>query len=539
MRLKALLIDDEVHILKNLQVVLPWDELEVEVVGLAKNGVQALELVSEHHPDIILCDIRMPVMDGIAFLGKLRELGEEAEVIMLTGYQDFEYARSVMKFGVRDYVLKPIDYEELTNIIGRLAGTVRERRRERNVAQAQLGQAVHLVHEKMLYDILMDYSSVQTQFMFDDVEVDASRFRYILMLADIDDYTHKYRFTSEQDRKLRNFAVRNVLQDALQGEELHYAVLQMREGEWCIVLEKNEAEPAVPQTNVRHWAELLQAAVESHVGVKLSIGVHPQEIPIQELSATYRSLQKTVHLASGKDRSILLSSEGDAVTDGEETLWATLEQLVSSLKRNDREAVESVLQQLTARVQSVPGRSLAHAEKLVHFAAMHLMREMRDLNVLSAEEEKEIWTVMEQATRVKDMLAVVRRIMNASLESSMNRKSGDVLMHTAKDYIGTHLSRDLGVDEVAGSLGISASYFSQLFKQHVGCTFVEYVTAERITLAKSLLLMTDRSITDIGRSVGYAERRYFTKVFHKITGEIPSEFREKRAGKNKEQTWGE
>ncbi|MNC36628.1 HTH-type transcriptional regulator YesS [compost metagenome] len=113
-----------------------------------------------------------------------------------------------------------------------------------------------------------------------------------------------------------------------------------------------------------------------------------------------------------------------------------------------------------------------------------------------------------------------------------------MLMHAAKDYIHRNLSRDMGGDEVAGALGISASYFSLLFKQRYGVTFVEYVTSERVELAKSLLVLTDKSVTEISRAVGYSERRYFNKVFQKLTGELPSEYREERKAVRKEDSGG-
>ena len=530
MRLKALLIDDETNILKNLQIVLPWSDLEIDVIGLARNGVQAMEYVNEHHPEIILCDIRMPVMDGIQFLEQLRKVDLDAEVVMLTGYQDFEYARSVIKFGVRDYILKPINYDELTSVIERLSRSVREKRRERSSEEARLGKAMYLAYEKMLYDILMDYSSVSSQYMLYDDEVSPDQLRYILMLADFDDYSQKCRSSNEQERKLWNFAVRNVLQEALLSEGLRYAVLQMREGEWCVLVERETGENGVQQEDVRRWAAILQDTVLDNVKINLSIGIHPSEITLQELPKVFKSLQKTVHLATDKARSIIQSGRASIETENEDTLWEPIEKLVSALKQNDRDGVEGALQQLTVRIQAISGRSLARVEKLAHFIVLHLMREMRELDVLSAEQEQEIWTIMEQADRVKDMLAVVRRIVDVSLENSMGKKTGDVLMHSAKDYIGRNLARDLGIDELSDYLGISASYFSLLFKQHFGSTFVEYLTAERMELAKSLLLLTDKSVTEIGRSVGYTERRYFTKVFHKITGEIPSEYREKRKG---------
>ena len=111
MNIKALLVDDEVNILKNLTIVIPWDEIQVELVGTARNGVEALEMVKEHNPDLILSDIRMPVMDGLEFIRELRKLGNTSEVLMLTGYQEFEYARVALQNRVRDYILKPINYD--------------------------------------------------------------------------------------------------------------------------------------------------------------------------------------------------------------------------------------------------------------------------------------------------------------------------------------------------------------------------------------------------------------------------------------------
>jgi len=548
-RLKAMLVDDEKPILQNLQAVLPWADLDIEVVGLARNGVQALDIARRHRPDLILCDIRMPVMDGIEFLRRLRETDEEAEVVMLTGYQDFHYARSVIPYGVRDYVLKPIRYDELTALIERLAGAIRKRRQARDSEQSRLDQAMHLAYEKMLYDLLTDYAPDPPRRWIDGE--DPERWRFVMMLADIDDYAQRCRGVRERERKMWLAAARDALRDALAAEGLRHAVLPMREGEWCVLIGRGdvgsgEAGPgglaaqrdAGPleagwcadglRERAGRWAALLQEAVQAHAGLPVTVGIHPAEIAIHELSRVFRSLQRMVHLAANRNRSVLWD---DGAADEEATreeLWGPVGQLVAALKRVERDRVEEAMRLLTARLQAESGRSLARAEKAAHFIALYLLREMRALGALNAEQEDEIWRLVELADRVSDMLAAVRRIVELSLETSERQKTGDRLMRIAKDYIDWNLSRDLGVDEVAGHLGISASYFSLLFKQHFGATFLEYVTAERVELAKSLLLLTNRSISDIGRSVGYAERRYFNKVFHKVTGELPSAWRERR-----------
>lgn len=362
--LKALIVDDEKKIVRHLKSVIAWESYGIEQVEEAFNGAEALDKAQAFKPDVILCDIRMPVMDGLAFLARLREVDQDVSVILLTAYQDFEYARSAIRNQVADYILKPIDYEYLSETIGKLVESIRER-------------------------------------------------------------------SASKEMKLR----------------------------------KNAAG-------------------------------HRIDTPIPE--------------------------------EHNKALWSVTGDLLSALKCCDSEQTDAAIQQLAELLHTTASISVARSEQMAHFTALHLLREMRELEVIREEEERDIWESLDRAVTAEDMLAVIKRITELSMESAMHRKSSENLMLAAQDYIRRRLSDDLGIDELAGHLGISASYFSLLFKQHFGETFVEYMTRQRMEMAKSLLLMTDKSITEIGRSVGYAERRYFTKVFQRYTGDIPSVYREKR-----------
>ncbi len=542
MRLKALIIDDESKILTNLSTVLPWDEMGIDVVGLARNGVEGMEAVQAHRPDLVLCDIRMPIMDGIQFLealagfgagsGSDREEKTDAEVVMLTGYQDFEYARSVIRYGVRDYILKPIDYDELMTVIERLAGSIRARRRAKRQDEDRYGQAAALAYEKRLYDRLLGYTAPLPHATLRGDDREDGAVCYTMLLADFDGYAERFMSNADQERRLWNFAVRNVFEEMLAEEGLRHAVLQTRDGEFCMLVEAAEADhddetAADCVSDGMRLARLLQQSAAVHTKISLSIGVYPTRIAPHQLHAAFKTLQRRMQLDMGKRASCFVCGSDEGGDMSRVELWEPIEALVSAMRRHDRDAVERALSDLTAHLHAVAVQSLARAAKLGHFVVLHLLREMRELGALTSEQEQDIWAMTEQADRVKDALAVVRRIIGACQDNAASAKPGDVLMHAAKDYIHRHLPKDLGIDEVAESIGISSSYFSMLFKQHFGSTFVEYVTAQRIELAKSMLLLTSRSITDIGRSVGYAERRYFTKVFQKLTGMIPSEYRER------------
>ena len=125
--LKVLLVDDEAPILNNLNRVLPWQDMGMNVVGMARSGMDALRIAEEECPDLVLCDIRMPVMDGLTFVGKLRELGLNSEVLLITGYQEFDYAREAIRLGVKEYICKPIHYEELGDKLRDMGVQIRSR----------------------------------------------------------------------------------------------------------------------------------------------------------------------------------------------------------------------------------------------------------------------------------------------------------------------------------------------------------------------------------------------------------------------------
>ena len=527
MRLKALLVDDEINILKNLQAIIPWEELDIELVGTAKNGQLALELAQEHRPHLILCDIRMPVMDGIEFLGALREFDPDAEVVMLTGYQDFNYVRSVMRYEVKDYILKPFDYEELERTIARLADGIRERSVEQQSIQQEWKQVFHLAYEKILYDRLVDLGGGSTRPFAKLHEIEDRSLGFAMLLVDVADYTKKERTWEEKERKLWNFAIHNLLQENLASFGAAFSVLQVRSGEWCVLIETMPPD-TFDRERCLAWAQQLRQAVESYLKLTIRVALHPKSVSLDQLARTYKSLQRALNLSSEANDAVVLSEKARAGPDTPERLWDKIEEMVTGLKRCDRRRTESALKELNDSFRQLPETSFERIAPILHYLCIHLLREMRGMDVMTQEEESAIWRQIDRNQGIRETLSVINKLVDLSLDSVMKKKTSDVLMLSAKDYIERNLSTELSIDALADYLGISGSYFSMLFKQHFGETFVEYVTKQRMEMAKSLLALSDKSVTQIGQMVGYAERRYFTRVFNKYTGMLPSEFRDRR-----------
>jgi two-component system, response regulator YesN len=527
MKLKALLVDDEINILKNLRAVVPWEDLGIELIGTARNGEQALELAKASRPEIILCDIRMPVMDGIEFLGALREFDTQAEVIMMTGYQDFNYVRSVIRYEVKDYILKPIDYEELGETIKRLANGVRDRSAEQQFIQQEWKQVFHLAYEKVLYDRLVDLGVGSNRTFMKLHEIDTNNLAFAMMLVDVADYSKKERTWEDKERKLWNFAIHNILQENLAGFGVPHSVLQVRSGEWCVLIERIPPD-LYDRAQCLEWAEKLRVVVESYLKISIRVALHPTEVTLEQLARTYKSLQRSLNLSPAVIEKVIVSEKARSQSDTTQQLWDRIEEMVTGLKRCDRRRTETALKELNASFKQLPEASFERVAPIVHYLCIHLLREMRAMEVLTREEEVVVWRQIDKHHGIRETLSVINRLVDQSIESVMKKKTSDVLMLSARDYIERNLSTELCIDVLAEYLGISGSYFSLLFKQHIGETFVEYVTKQRMEMAKSLLALSDKSVTQVGQMVGYLERRYFTRVFSKYTGMLPSEYRERQ-----------
>jgi two-component system response regulator YesN len=534
MKLKAMLVDDELPILNNLNYVLPWENMNIEVVTLARNGAEAMEGVRMHHPDIILCDIRMPIMDGMTFLEEVRKIDSACEILMLTGYQEFEYARTAIQFGVRDYILKPIDYEKLELTVRKIANSLLAERAEQRKKETQWDKVAHLAYEKILYDVLMGLSTVGEHHLLPLDEQDADDLIFTCLLVDIEGYSQKSLHWTDQERKLWNFAVGNVLKEALLPFQLKYSALQIREGEWCVLIEHQNGDASDADLSAQSWLQTLQQAVSDNVKLSVSVGVYPGTVSFDGLSDAYKNIQRIMLQHAGSNRIFSVTEENLENQETNRSLWNILEEIVSGLRQLERAKLDKALQNLQRCLAANDVQLPIKSEPFMNYVLIQLLREMREMEVVTSQEEEAVWKKLQYSMGLKDVMETIVHLTDHALETALSKKTSELFMISAKEYIHRCLSSDIGVEEVADHLGISNSYFSLLFKAHFGETFVEYVTKQRMEQAKSMLRASDKSIAKICALVGYAQRRYFTKVFQKYTGMTPSEYREAKEGRGDE-----
>ncbi len=525
---KVMIVDDEPHITRNLEKVIPWEMLGLQVAATAKNGREALELLQDGDTDLLLCDIRMPVMDGMTLVRTIREAGMDLDIIMLSGYQDFSYTRTAIQYGVQDYILKPIPYDELTGVIARVMNQRRTRMKQLQSERQRLDAVMDLANEKVLFDVLKDYTDVShNHWLMAEDELEPAGRSYILIVFDLDagsEEAKDWREWNDKERKLWNFAVSNVVREALRRSGIRNAVIQMRDGEWCLLLETGLSRPDLNVMAER--TEQLLGEVSRHVKLNLHAGIWHEPVPLKGLSAAYKRVHRSMQLDPEAERIRFFTDDSVESDTSHEELWANSERILEAMKGGSSSEVHEVIRQLSAHLQTLSTPELGRAKPVLHYFALHLMREMKDMQLLGKDQEDALWRKLDRRISAKDLMGVIRQTADAGLAGSSDKKKhSERTIAEARAYLDRNLFRDISVEEAATRVGLSTSYFSLLFKQTYGETFIEYVTRQRMEKAKALLADTSKSVALISKEVGYSERRYFTKVFMKYTGENPTDFR--------------
>ncbi|MFF2885769.1 response regulator [Paenibacillus sp. NPDC057967] len=528
MKLKAMLVDDELPILLNLKAVLPWEDMGIEVAALARNGKEALQHFRELKPDLVLCDIRMPVMDGMAFLSEARKDDAECDFLMLTGYQEFEYAREALQRGVRDYILKPIDYEQLEQSVRQVCGQIRTRKQDRLQEVERWGRMASMAYEKQLYHALLGLHTEGESVWLPEHGMAPDRLWFSLYLADIDQYAELSLQWSDQERRSRNAEITGTLRQLVAADGCPVAVMQLREGEWCLIEQRERgANWRIRADHANERLQRLREGIEERMKLPISFVAYPEGIRMTEMESAYKKLQRMLLQSAGNWKLVCARDKAaNAELSEHPSLWRAVDVIVSKMRKLDQSAMSQALMDLKHCVIKEQEQELYCAEKVLHYLLLHLLRELREMNMIAPQEEEKIWRKLQHSISVKNVMEMIIELVDDAMDKAFSKKTAEVLMLSAKDYIHRRLSGDLGVEELANYLGISVSYFSLLFKSHFGETFVEYVTRLRMEMAQSLLLTTDKTVTEIGSVSGYSERRYFTKVFQKFSGMTPSEYRE-------------
>lgn len=490
---KLLVVDDEAWFREGLVKLIGSNPLGWDVIGEAADGEEAMEAVELYQPDMVITDINMPVMDGLALTEWLSHAHPDIMVILLTGYRDFEYAQRALRYGAVEFLLKPFALDEAYRVFNKtheqfrlkeLAKRTGERERQTELFRAAIS------------GLPCDRESRE--------QWERRWARTSFCILQIDSYQAPGKNYTANDINLLHYAAANILQELLQQHQTEGIHLPLNKEEFAFLLEAGSGE--------EQFRMAVQEALKTYIGLQASwvhIGTVGRFVDIQ---SQYERIQ-------GRRE----SSAVDAAADTQQLK----EQLTALLVASDLSAAKALLLEYidqAGQLELQPCKMGVYT--LVTVFSSILLSDFKHLRAAFGNETLhpspilDMKTVAQLTNWAKDKCSEFLNVFARWLEERQNN-----VVYQAKQYIEEQYREVCSLQAVAAYVHVTPNYLSNLFKKETGISFTTYVNQLRIDKAKALLEGTKMRMTEIAEEVGFDTSSYLTVVFKQITGQSPREFR--------------
>ena len=532
--LKVFLVEDESVIREGFRDKIPWEQYGFQLVGEAGDGEMALPMIRKLKPDLLITDIKMPFMDGLSLSEIVKEEFPKIKIIIISGYDDFEYARQAIKAGVDQYLLKPITRTTLRGVLLEMKEKI-EQGMEQKDYQAQYQDEVQEFEQfslrrffEKILEGKLSVKEIYEEAAAQSLQLTASC--YNLLLFSI------YEKAEVSSRESRERLIRK------QEEVFHYFLrhpqyILFRFNVSCYgVLIKSEQfqMEELTENSLAHFKEVC-APEEDHLEWYVAVGTEverlsmlPQCYKDANHYFAYRFIKPGLHVLSETTLSDCLAGQGEKNIGTVDFMQMDPEIIRDFLSRGEdkeiHDFVESYLYNIQNALKSRMFRSYVILN--IRFAVVAF------LESIGADQAEYLEEIEHAVQMIRSEDSEIFEYFAGMLETAMgirdriNSCQGGKMLKKALDYIDDHYDCDtLSLNLVAENIGMSASYLSAIFSQNMQKTFVEYVTEKRIEKAKKLLKQTDKNSGEIAKEVGYKDSHYFSFVFKKLQGCSPREYR--------------
>lgn len=531
---KIMLVDDEEEVRTSIIKQVDWEKLGFRVVSDAENGEDALEKIDIYEPDVIMTDIRMPYMDGLSLIEKVHSKYPTVKFLIFSGFDDFEYAKEAIRLGVSEYILKPINSEELSEIFNKIKKNLDlEIENRRDIARLRENYKTNLpiIKNQFLINLLNSkLSKAEIDLRLKEYEIDLNEaLKYQVACVDIEYEKMLIDPKLGLQKELVALSVMNLLKDKIE-EYYRVSVFNSLVDDRILIIiaidEKNKNIDLI---------DLLRAICKESIrvlGVSISLGLGDKKNDILELSLSYQESLEAIGY-----KQIVGIGEAIYIKDVEPHSLGILyfdekedEEFSSSIKFGPIEKINTQIDNILYKLEN----SKVHFRQKQAYAfsiitvIIRLMQQYEISLVKFDSGDSGYIDVINKLQNFEEFIVWLRDIcirLYTSMQEKRESNSKQVIAE-AKMYIMENYDKEeLSVDTVCKKLHLSTAYFSTLFKKEVGQTCIAYITDFRLKKAVELLNTTDDKTYMIANKVGYAEQNYFSYVFKKKYGVSPSKYR--------------
>nr|WP_309098592.1 response regulator transcription factor [Fredinandcohnia onubensis] len=525
---KVIVVDDEKNIRERLTHFFPWTELGFEVVGTAENGYDGLELVKKLNPDVVLTDVRMPIMTGLELAKEIQASFPEIKVIILSAYDDFEYAQGAIRYGVRDYLLKPVMREEFYKTFRKIIEElqVEKKRKTFSNLNKQLNR-----EESMLLKLIKGekIESIEKQ-----VQEQTDYFRVaIISFGKLIKENSTFSFRQKITEISANYW------------KMHQVKILFYDNNLILLLtERTIASKQIIKKNIHLFIEVLQDKINELTFDEkcFFIGVGNTYYHIEEISHSYNeAIFAYNYKYFNEDETIFFyedlpirneSIQSSLNIDLQDYVNRIVEALMRSLQIGDNSELIELVSNLFNSTQRFYGANIAGIRTFLIELVIILFYRINEKGVdTSSINHKEMLQNINELNSLAELKRYLVRIFEIFTKdmSSKYEKSVDRYVLLAQEYVSKNYRNKITLEDVSSYLFLNPAYFSAFFKKETGENFIDYVNKVRVDKAKGLLSKAHLQIKVISDRVGFQNHSYFIKVFKKETGLTPHNFRKQQS----------
>lgn len=515
--MKVVIVDDEPKLRQGLQTLIPWKEMGFVVAGAAANGVEALEVIERERPDIAFVDIRMPLMDGLQLIRTVVSKHPDIQIIILSGYADFDYAKQAIKSGVAGYLLKPVDTEELSHTLEQVKKRIQQKRQ--NTEQKPMAKPPREWLLRKLLGVSRDSESqdiASLKNMLHEAGMLWESYEVILLSPRAID--------SELPHVCHKFAdaLKPAIQESGRGEiivSFPYVALLLRE----------------PLRGRKCREQLYRRLQSASGGTSFAAAVGGAVAKPEEVGRSFLQAQKGVEQAFFAQREELLPlntslyiAPNDSCSSDEQ-IETCIEELALrlsySLDASRFEAIASLMEEAAALFFKREPKEHFIKESFFHLvnAVVHKRTKVSGRGLKRTEEVSQFLQKIFTYDRLVDLMRETQEFL-LSFAKRTEPEGREKELHMMLDIIHNHYDDNLKLETLAGVLNYSPAYLGQMFKNKTGEYFNTYLDKVRIRKAKELLAQ-GLKVYEVARRVGYANVNYFHEKFKKYEGRSPSNFK--------------
>lgn len=522
-KLRLLIVDDEQAIRNGLHHLIQWNDIGIEVVGTAKDGIDAYEQILLSKPQIVIVDINMPNMNGLELIEKTLSKGLNIKYIILSGYDDFSYAQKAIFLKVSSYLLKPVKTDRLIEEVLKITHILTEEQ-EATVTTHNVIRGQHALKEQF-FNTLIDYKLRN----LDEINQHYSELNLMIPLEKLILITFSYRYkasvsTSEftqEDHRLFRFSVKNILLDCLQDDKLEF--IEKSSSKTSIVLPQD----LYTLDELKKKCTTCIDFIYNYAQIKVTAGISMPIHHLKDLSLAYYSsieaLSYKLYSPTQKVYTPVTPSLSENLAP--QTTSLNTSKIIDAIIRIDLLSIQTATEEFLNQLFYIPTPPPKYIKGMCSYLIIDVQKKLETYNYFPDSP-----IIHQEKINFSDSFQEIKRhIIELFSKYSLDLKEANLLVQDpiideVKHFLQHQLGQKVLLSDIAKHVHLSESYLASYFKKKTGGNFRDYVIKTRMDIAKSQLRNTKKPISEISLELGYSDYRSFNRVFKKYTGKTPTEY---------------